>query len=403
MAAPATTGGMGYLLCTVELTEPLPTVRLAPDQNGVGLVLRRHDTPVGFVLHALAPGAVLCPAAFAALLDGHLGAAATARPPLDPDAAARVPSVAVAVCTRNRPVRLARCLKSIEALAASAWGRRVGLDILVVDNAPSDDRARQVVCDVPGARYVHEPKRGLNFARNLALAEAGSEILAYFDDDVVVDHGWLRGLVAAWREHPDAAAFTGPVLPYELVTRAQIIFEQWGGFGHRFKRVRWEPAMPGIRYYPCSPGMIGTGCNMAFRRDELVALGGFDEALDTGAPLPGGGDLDMLYRVLRGEYPIITEPECLVFHQHRRQHRALRFQMWTWGLGFMAFVTKSYRSDPAQRPLLRRVVVAHFRRAAKNVLTCAIGRGGRPTDQPMSADYSRENVAPYAMLLCCRP
>jgi hypothetical protein len=85
---------------------------------------------------------------------------------------------------------------------------------------------------------------------------------------------------------------------------------------------------------------------MAFDRSLLLALGGFDEALDTGAPLPGGGDLDIFYRVLRSGRAIVYEPRYAVYHEHRETLPQLKRQYWTWGLGFMAFLAKSRRSDP---------------------------------------------------------
>ena len=100
--------------------------------------------------------------------------------------------------------------------------------------------------------------------------------------------------------------------------------------------------------------MFGCGCNMVFRRQTLIDIGGFDDALDTGSPLPGGGDLDIFYRLVRAGYPLVSEPRLMVLHQHRREYARLRHQMWTWGLGSMAYVSKSYRSDPAYRENIRR-------------------------------------------------
>jgi hypothetical protein len=96
-------------------------------------------------------------------------------------------------------------------------------------------------------------------------------------------------------------------------------------------------------------GVVGAGCNMAFDRSLLLAIGGFDEALDTGAPLPGGGDLDIFYRVLRSGRTMVYEPRYAVYHEHRETLPQLRRQYRTWGLGFMAFLAKSRRSDAALR------------------------------------------------------
>ena len=94
---------------------------------------------------------------------------------------------------------------------------------------------------------------------------------------------------------------------------------------------------------------------MAIRTDVLAALGGFDEALDTGPPLPGGGDLDLFQRVVRAEHVLVLEPTCLVFHEHRREMVALCRQLGrSWGMGYAAAWSKAYRTDPGLRPRLRR-------------------------------------------------
>jgi hypothetical protein len=153
----------------------------------------------------------------------------------------------------------------------------------------------------------------------------------------------------AWLENPDAAAFTGQVLPFELARQAQILAEQMGGFRRGFRQVRFTASSSDDPLYPCTT-TFGNGCNMAFRREVLLALGGFDEALDTGPSLPGGGDLDMLYRVVRAGHPLIYEPRFLVFHQHRRDYNELRRQISrSWGTGCMAFLVKICRTDPEQR------------------------------------------------------
>ncbi len=232
-----------------------------------------------------------------------------------------------------------------------------GLDILLVDNAPSDELTRQLADATPGIRYVREPRPGLNFGRNRALREARGEILAFLDDDVIVDQHWISGLASAYADNPDAAAFTGQVLPMELETEAQIVFERRGGFRRGFERIRFGPVHPGNPLYPGGAGIFGAGANMAFRTQTLRSLGGFDEALDTGAAVPGGGDLDIFYRVIRAGYALVYEPGFMVFHQHRRDMPALIQQYRrSWGLGFICHVRKCMKTDPERRANLNRLL-----------------------------------------------
>ena len=130
---------------------------------------------------------------------------------------------------------------------------------------------------------------------------------------------------------------------------------------------------------------------MVLRRELVLELGGFDEALDTGPPLPGGGDLDIFHRVVAAGAPLVYEPRMLVFHRHRREHEALRRQYWSWGDGFMAFLAKTYAADPAMRPRVRamRAVVARLRGRATSA-------GARPRRQPGDARPRARRARPAA-------
>lgn len=346
---------MPYTITQIEVTEPLPTVSLSELDTGIAVVVRRNDKPIGFIMQALPANSILSPDDLAELIVKEVGTKIlqeSIKEELTKPSSCQPLSLTIAICTKDRPDNLARCLNSLLLLQPVVEF----MEILVVDNAPSDDRTQALVASLPQVRYVREPLPGLDFARNQALKSAKGEILAFIDDDVTVDRKWLSGLLEAWTENPDAGAFTGLVLPYELETQAQILFEQRGGFRRGFEKIRYGQTLPGNPLYPCGAGSFGAGCNMAFRREVLLKIGGFDEALDTGAPLPGGGDLDIFYRVIRAGYPLIYEPQYLVYHQHRREYAKLRRQYWSWGLSLMAFAVKSYHSDPSQRTLLVRLV-----------------------------------------------
>lgn len=351
---------MPYLIQDIEITQPLPTISLTESDTGLALILRRQDRPIGFVMQALPAKSILTSEELTQIVTKEVGKKIleeSLKEQIKVKTAnlADFPSLTVAICTKDRPDNLTRCLNSLLNLQEKSY-----FEILVVDNAPSDQRTQDVVAALPTVRYVREPKPGLDFARNLAIKAATGEILAYIDDDVVVDRQWLNGLKEAWAENPDASAFTGLILPFELNTEAQILFEEAGGFRRGFEKIRYGQVLPGNELYPCGSGIFGAGCNMAFRREMLIKLGGFDEALDTGAPLPGGGDLDIFYRVIRGGYVLVYEPRYLIYHQHRRETAKLRHQYWTWGLGLMAFIVKSYQTDLPQRKNLRRLTLWWF-------------------------------------------
>lgn len=350
---------MSYKIAQIEVTQPLPHLTLSDGDTGLALVLRRKERPIGFLMQIL-PKSEITAEELAQWIAKEIGSKLlqeTIKEELiSPANREQFPTLTVAICTKDRPENLARCLDSLLKLRSAKADATRSLnsyfEVLIVDNAPSSDRTKELVATLPNVNYVREPKAGFDFARNRAIQEATGEILAYLDDDVTVDRQWLNGLVEAWTENPDVGAFTGLILPYELETEAQILFEQRRGFRRGFAKIRYGQVLSGNPLYPCGSGIFGAGCNMAFKREVLLELGGFDEALDTGAPLPGGGDLDIFYRIIRGGYPLIYEPQYLIYYQHRREMEKLRRQYWTWGLGLMAFVVKSYQHDPSQRSKL---------------------------------------------------
>ncbi len=371
---------MAYTLVEVDVTRPLNELSVRSDADGAALVLRDGPRPLGLLLLALPHGrlapsvldGLVVKAGAENLLEERLRRALLARDGGgDSHGVPGDRSVTVAVCTRNRPGDLDRCLDSIDR-AVEAFRERV--DLLVVDNAPPDDATEQVVRGRPGVRYVRETVAGLDIARNRALAEARGRWLAFVDDDVRVDRWWVDGLVRAWEEHPEAAAVVGLVLPAELGTEAQIRFESRGGFGRGFVQRRWDGRQgPGGRLHPLGAGVFGAGCNMAFDVAIVRGLGGFDEALDTGPPLPGGGDLDMFFRVLDAGLPLVYEPRMAVFHRHRRGMDELRRQYFSWGTGFAAYLGARW-TDPGERAQILRLAAWWLNYQRKQVMSAACKR-----------------------------
>lgn len=351
---------MSYKLIEIELSQPLAPIELSAEQTGIGLVARWQGRLLAFEMIERPAGSTLTVENLKALagerfaqliLVAKLEEELTARSPAQD---MPLPSLSIAICTKDRAQRLCRLLRSLDQLRGESPFQFT--EIIVVDNASVDTATREAVESFRDIRYVFEPKAGLDFARNAALHAAWGDIVAYLDDDVVVDRNWLAGLAKACRDNPGVGGFTGLVLPFRLDTQAQVFFERRGGFGRGFARREFHKARFDNPLHPVGAGILGAGCNMAFDRKLLIELGGFDEALDTGAPLPGGGDLDIFYRVLRSGRPMIYEPEYAVYHEHRETMPQLRRQYWTWGLGMMAFLVKSYRTDDEMRARHRAMV-----------------------------------------------
>lgn len=325
-------------------------------------LIRLHGAPLGYCRLPVTNGRVTANALAAASVEQHgweimrhllidlLAGPPPARHPTPADLLdaphhrydGRWPSVTVAVCTRDRPVDVARCLDSLLRLDYP------NVELLVVDNAPSTDATeRFVVTGYPGVRYVREPRPGLDWARNRAIREARGEILAYADDDVLVDPSWLRGLAATFAQHPEVMAVSGLVVPAELETEAQALFEQNGGFGRGFRRRWFRLDQPGFsRVSALGAGSYGTGANMAFRTSVFDQIGAFDPALDVGTVTNGGGDLEMFFRVLKGGHTLVYEPNAVVFHRHRRDYPTLHKQIANNGVGFASYLHRTVRNFP---------------------------------------------------------
>lgn len=384
------------LIC-VDLGSPLPDLP-APETGELWILVRLHRRPLGIVKRrgrgmsaadlANAIGTELLePIARHLAADGlgttwQLGDLGTAwrHCPRTRTPALRV---TVAVCTRDRAAQLGTCLESLTALEYPPEL----LDVLVVDNAPSNERTKEVVAQYPSVRYVCEPRPGLDRARNRALADARGDIVAFTDDDVRVDAGWARALAAAFEAEPDAACVTGLVVPDELDTPAQILFEQYGGFGRGFERRVFRVDTDGGQLTAPiygGTGRFGTGANMAFRRAALDHIGWFDPALDVGTPTNGGGDLEMFFRVLKSGASLVYEPAAIVRHRHRRDYAALKTQLTNNGIGFYAYLARTARAWPEERAAIRRLGLWWFWRwSVRRLLRTFVAPGSFPRDLVM--------------------
>ena len=270
------------------------------------------------------------------------------------------PDITAAICTADRPFGLERVL---ESLVGQVYPR---LSVLVVDNAPDDPATRRVaakLADRLELSYVVEHRPGLSWARNRSIAASSSEVIAWIDDDEACDPWWPAELARGFVEHPDAGAVCGRILPGEIETRAQQWFEHFGGHnkGRDFSAAVFSPATRTRQspLYPLPP--FGTGGNMAFRRDALRRIGGFDCALGAGTATRAGEDTAALSTLLYLGGTAMYQPTAIVRHWHRRAHSDLRGLLHNYGRGLGAFYTSMVLRYPTSALELLRLAPSALR------------------------------------------
>lgn len=312
------------------------------------VLVRRDTIPLGYVWVTKSPRDVtateLCVLAnqvFSAKPDPIITRdVASKASPESPNVALSPLSITVAICTRDRPEALARCLKSLADVEYP------DLEILVIDNAATssataDEVSRAAKTD-HRLTYHSEPAPGLSRARNAALVKARGNFVAFSDDDTIFSTDWVTRIADAFSVSVATRCVTGLVTSLQLVSAYDHYFEhRYPSWWTRMDAQVYQGDMPGEgALYPFAAGRFGTGANFAVHRRTALKLGGFDTALGAGTPAKGGEDLDMFVRMLRAGHELRYEPRAVVWHAHRIGLRGQLTQPFHYGTGCAAYITK---------------------------------------------------------------
>lgn len=280
-------------------------------------------------------------------------------PPRDPAVADQLlprASVVVPTLCRNPPA----LLRTIDALLAQDYP---DFEVIVVDNRHEARRGPLPAFPVGSrVRAVEERRRGISAARNRGVATATSDIVAFTDDDAVVERDWLRVLGSRFALDPEVEAIGGAVLPSELQTEAQLWFEEfYGGFTRSFRAETLSGKRQQGGVFPYAPARFGAGCNMAFRRSTLERTGGFITSLGTGTPARGGEDLAMFIELITSGSTVAFEPAALVRHCHRHTEGEFLREVRDYGTGLTAMFTALIVRNPRHLLALIRRLPAGLR------------------------------------------
>ena len=219
------------------------------------------------------------------------------------------PELSVVICTIGTPA----VADTVESVAGSAAQASRQVETLVAwsgADAPLLD----------GARVLTIFPAGLAHARNRGLEAAQAPLVAFVDDDEVVDPDWAGALLDAFAHESRPAGVFGPIAPRDDRGIAYCHYEGGGAF-HVF-----EPGTP--------PWRIGSGGNMAFRRDALLSVGAFDPLFGLGSVARSAEESELIHRLLGSGHVLAWAPEAVVYHPTKTKAERLdsRFP-YAYGLG----------------------------------------------------------------------
>ena len=214
------------------------------------------------------------------------------------------PKISVVVCTFNGSRTLPECLDSLLRLDYPNY------EVIVVNDG-STDRTAEIAATY-GFRVISTENRGLSSARNLGLKAATGEIVAYIDDDAYADPHWLRYIAGTFLNTCHVGVGGPNIAPASDGPIAECVAHSPGNPVHILLSDTEAEHIP--------------GCNMAFRKSALEAIGGFDPQFRI-----AGDDVDVCWRLQQKGWTLGYSPGAMVWHHRRNSIRAYWKQQYNYG------------------------------------------------------------------------
>jgi GT2 family glycosyltransferase len=213
-----------------------------------------------------------------------------------PPALPEYPKVSVVVCAYNAERTMAPCLASLEKLNYPNY------EVIVINDG-STDRTREISERFEYVRLINQENKGLSAARNVGVEAATGEIVAFTDSDCVADPDWLTYLVTTFIRSGWAAVGGPNFPPPEDTLVPSAVAVSPGGPTHVLLNDEVAEHIP--------------GCNMAFRKEALEEISGFDPIFRA-----AGDDVDLCWRLQNQGYQIGFSPAAVVWHFRRNTVKA---------------------------------------------------------------------------------
>jgi glycosyltransferase involved in cell wall biosynthesis len=241
--------------------------------------------------------------------------------------------LSVVICTRNRAANLAALFASLDAQKLPP---QVEWEVVVVDNGSTDGTSDAIKAQAalqPRYRYFREERAGKSFALNRGVAEARGRVLAFTDDDCVVDQNWLREILSEFECDPKLGVLGGRVELFDPRDKPISIVTE---------RQRTEISRTRTFIEP-----LIIGCNMAVRKSVFAEIGNYDAEMAPGSKSGAiTEDIDVIYRIVRRGHHALYSPDVLVRHNHgRRTDEEMKGLLFRYCAGRGAFYAKHMFHD----------------------------------------------------------
>jgi glycosyltransferase involved in cell wall biosynthesis len=211
------------------------------------------------------------------------------------------PILSVAICTYNRSDWLQKCLSSLELQCKDDT-----VEVLIIDNNSSDATfqvAQQFTGRLPNFKYIFEGMQGLSHARNRAIHDARGQYVAYLDDDAKAFSDWVNATIHFFEITPDASGVGGPYNAFSMILIPYWFPKEFGcwSLGDETRKMR--------------KGEWINGTNMAFKKQALIDVGGFDSGIGmTGNKISYGEETNLMLRMLALKMQLYYCAEMRVDH-----------------------------------------------------------------------------------------
>ncbi|MCK5878669.1 MAG: glycosyltransferase [Holophagae bacterium] len=240
-----------------------------------------------------------------------------------------LPEISIIVITKDEEQNIRPCLNT---LITADYPADL-FEIIVVD--ASTDRTPAIIAEYKSVRLI-KSTAGFSRQRNEGLKTARFDIIAFVDADTIVPTSWLKAIVTGFKEHPDADGIGGDAFPPPGTTWLGCCIAAVGhpGGGSIGLDANTPIGIDGITFIP--------GCNGAFYKSALEAVGGYDLNFDS-----GGEDIDISRRLRAADFRLDYERGMTIFHKPHGP--LLKYAKWNIGVG----VTKYSLNEAGPMNMIR--------------------------------------------------